>query len=158
MCHQRCTSWWQSGLQLSSQKAITTGNLSGSLPGLTPQECNNLKECGIETTLQLLQQARKLPSRQKLAAQMQVHIQHVTKWAAMADLARIPSVGCEYCGLLLHAGVGSVSQLAQIPLHKLQQQIIRFQVANTRNPDLCPDAGRLALWIQQAQQLTSRAN
>ncbi|NEO63853.1 MAG: DUF4332 domain-containing protein, partial [Moorea sp. SIO4G2] len=41
--------------------------------------------------------------------------QYVNKWVALADLARIPSIGCQYCGLVLHAGICSLTQLAQTP-------------------------------------------
>lgn len=128
------------------------------LPGLNSQDCQRLKACGIETTLQLCQQALRLPARQNLAARMQVRVQHIAKWAAMADLTRIPSVGCQYCGLLLHIGICSVGQLAQMPLHNLQKQVLRFYVAVTRQPDLCPDPGLMSQWIQQARQLAPKTD
>jgi hypothetical protein len=48
---------------------------------------------------------------------MQVSIQNVTEWAALASLARIPLVGCQYCELLLQIGVYSVVQLAHTNLN-----------------------------------------
>jgi hypothetical protein len=126
-----------------------------SLPGLHPQDCQKLKEYGIETTLQLLQQTRKDSSKQNLAATMQVHLQHITKWAALADLSRVPSVGCQYCGLLLHVGICSVSQLTQVSSHSLQKRILRLQVATIQQPDgVHRNFGLIAQWIQEARQLT----
>lgn len=123
------------------------------LPGLTPQDKSQLQECGIATTGQLIRKAGTPATRQGLANRLQIHIQHINKWVVLADLARIPSVGCQYCGLLLHAGVGSVSQLAQMPVQRLHQQILRLQVATMQRRDLCPSVGEVEKWIQQARLL-----
>lgn len=124
------------------------------LPGLSPQDCAQLLECGITTTGQLMVKAGTKANRQLLANQLQRPVQYVNKWVAMADLARLPGVGCEYCGLLLHAGVASVHQLAQISAHRLHQQILRLQVATMQRRDLCPSVDRVSEWIQQAQLVT----
>jgi predicted flap endonuclease-1-like 5' DNA nuclease len=88
-----------------------------------------------------------------LANQLQIKFQYVNKWVALADLARIPGIGCQYCGLLLHAGIGSVVQLAQTPAHRLHQQILRLQVATMQRRDLCPHVDEVAGWIKQARAL-----
>ncbi|GBE73470.1 hypothetical protein myaer87_06970 [Microcystis aeruginosa NIES-87] len=54
----------------------------------------------------------------------------------MAELASIPAVGCQYCGLLVHAGIASIPQLAQVSIQQLHRQILRFQVANLQRRDL----------------------
>jgi hypothetical protein len=123
------------------------------LPGLTPQDKTQLQECGIATTGQLLRKAGTPATRQALANRLQIHIQHINKWVVLAELARIPSVGCQYCGLLLHAGIGSVTQLAQMPAQRLHQQILRLQVATMQRRDLCPSVGEVEKWIQQARLL-----
>lgn len=125
------------------------------LPGLNYEDCQKLKESGIETTLQLCQRTRKRSSRQDLAAQMQIPIQQLTKWAVMADLSRVPSVGCHFCGLLLHIRIYSVSQLAQMSFHDLNKGVLRFQVSTTQQPNGCPDSDLMGQWIQEAGQLTS---
>jgi hypothetical protein len=121
------------------------------LPGLGAAEIQKLRDCGIQTTRQLLQKTISLAQKQILAAQLQLHIQHVNKWSALADLAQIPAVGCQYCGLLLHAGICSPAQLAETPLQFLHKQILRFYVANLQRQDLCPPKEQLAEWIQQAR-------
>ena len=123
------------------------------LPGLNHQDQSQLIECGITTTLALIRKASHLAQRQVLANQLRIPIQYVNKWVALADLARIPSVGCQYCGLLLHAGVGSAFQLAQIPPHRLHQQILRLQVATMQRRDLCPSIEEVQKWIQQARTI-----
>jgi predicted flap endonuclease-1-like 5' DNA nuclease len=121
------------------------------LPGLSNQDCFKLRSLDITTTGQLLQKTRTPQLRQVLASQLQVKDNYVNKWVALADLARIPGIGCRYSGLLLHAGICSVAQLAQTPAYKLHQQILRLQVAMMQRRDLCPQVGVVAGWIKQAQ-------
>ncbi|AFY32125.1 DUF4332 domain-containing protein [Calothrix sp. PCC 7507] len=125
------------------------------LPGLSQDEQSQLKNCGIQTTEVLVKQGRTLEARVALSNKLQIHLQYVNKWLALADLARIPSVGTQYCGLLLHAGIGSVAQLAQTPNHRLHKQIMRFQVATMQRRDLCPAIELVQQWIQQARTIMS---
>lgn len=128
------------------------------LPGLTAEDANKLKEQGITTTLELLRQAGIRPQRETLAVQLAVSVQMVNKWVVMADLARVPSVGCKYCGFLLHIGICSTAQLARTSLYDLQKQVTRFQVQILYRADLCPTIGQISNWIQQAQQIISKRN
>ncbi len=123
------------------------------LPGLSKQQQAQLQECDITTTKQLLEKASTKELKQALANQLQINIQYVNKWVALADLARIPSVGCQYCGLLLHSGIASVYQLTQTPVHRLHQQIMRLQVATMQRQDLCPAVEVVQKWVQQARSL-----
>ena len=123
------------------------------LPGLSPQDVSQLQECGITSTRALIEKAKTPAARLALANQLQIHVQHVNKWLALADLARIPSVGCQYCGLLLHAGVSSVTQLANIPVYRLHQQILKLQVATMQRRDLCPSLDQISQWIQQGRSI-----
>ena len=125
------------------------------LPGLSKQHQNQLTEYGINTTRKLLQIAYTPQQKLSLANQLQIHQQYVNKWVALADLARVPSVGCEYCGLLLHAGIASVFQLSQIPVQRLHPQILKLQVSTMQRRDLCPSVELVQKWIQQAKVLSS---
>ncbi|BAB73642.1 DUF4332 domain-containing protein [Anabaena sp. FACHB-709] len=126
------------------------------LPGLSQEEQSRLQNCGIQTTAGLVKQGKTLESRLALASRLQVHPQYVNKWIALADLARIPGVGTQYCGLLLHAGVASVAQLAQIPTHRLHKQILRLQVATLQRRDLCPAIELVQQWSQQANMVNGQ--
>lgn len=95
-------------------------------------------------------------ARQALANQLQIHVRYVNKWVALADLARIPSVGCEYCGLLLHSGIVSISQLVQTPVHRLHQQFLRLHVATMQRQDLCPSINVVQKWATEARSLIQR--
>ncbi|BAZ01073.1 hypothetical protein NIES37_50710 [Tolypothrix tenuis PCC 7101] len=125
------------------------------LPGLSPAEQSQLQNCGITTTGLLVKNGKTLEARVALANKLQVHLQYVNKWVALADLARIPTVGTQYCGLLLHAGIGSVAQLAQVPAHRLHKQILRLQVATMQRRDLCPAIELVQQWSYQARTVLS---
>jgi predicted flap endonuclease-1-like 5' DNA nuclease len=123
------------------------------LPGLSIAEQTQLQDAGINTTNALVKAGKTPAAKLALASKLQVNINYVNKWVALADLARIPSVGTQYCGLLLHAGVISVAQLAQIPTHRLHKQVMRLQVATLQRRDLCPTVELVQQWSQQAQSL-----
>lgn len=124
------------------------------LPGLSAKDCQKLRENGITTTYGLLQKAgRTKAQKEALAIALNVRFQLLMKWVALADLARIPAVGCQYCGLIVHSGVASLEQLAQTPIDRLHKQIMRLQIQNLQRADLCPDMGEMSVWIKQAQQL-----
>jgi predicted flap endonuclease-1-like 5' DNA nuclease len=137
--------------QIPATKSLSCDWQIEKLPGLSAQEQLQLKNCGIETTQQLLQAAKNPQAQIALSNQLKVHIHHVHKWVALSDLARIPGVGTEYCGLLLHAGVASVGQLAATPIYRLHKQILRLQVATTQRRDLCPAIEVIQQWVQQAR-------
>ncbi len=123
------------------------------LPGIKEEDAAKLRLGGITTTGKLLETATSTSSKEELANRLQVHPQYLNKWVALADLARVPGIGCQYCGLLLHAGIGSVKQLAQTPTHRLHQQILRLQVATMQRRDLCPNMAQVTVWIQHARDL-----
>ena len=124
------------------------------LPGLTKREQSQLKDCGIITTEQLLQQTKTDRAKQSLAKQLQVNLRTINKWVALADLGRIPSVGYQYSGVLLHSGVASVSQLIEIPIFRLHRQILRLHVATLQKQTLCPPVNIIQQWIIEGRILT----
>jgi predicted flap endonuclease-1-like 5' DNA nuclease len=123
------------------------------LPGLNKPEQALLAELGIITTGQLLTVAPDAATKQKLAIDLGTKIQFVNKLVALADLARLPGVGCQYNGLLLHTGIISVKQLAQMPAHKIHQQLLKLHVATLQRRDLCPNLVQVQGWIKQAVEL-----
>ena len=127
------------------------------LPGLTPVQLKQLEDCGILTTFDLLRQGNSVAQRQQLSAKLNTNIKHINKWAALANLARIPGVGCDYCGLLLHAGVSTPQQLSVMNVQRLHPQLLRLQVQLFNRADLAPETAQVAGWIQQAQQLVRRS-
>ncbi|MBE9169512.1 DUF4332 domain-containing protein [Pleurocapsales cyanobacterium LEGE 06147] len=121
------------------------------LPGLNQSEQDLLKNCGIDTTKDLLAKVHTPQAKQAFANQLQLNIKYINKWTALADLACIPSVGYEYCGLLLHSGIASIGQLTRTPFHRLHRQIMRLQVATMQRKDLCPPVEMVKQWIEEAK-------
>ncbi|MDZ8184699.1 MAG: DUF4332 domain-containing protein [Nostoc sp. ChiSLP02] len=145
-----------SAKQKNNQSFVTSSDWPiEQLPGLSQEERSQLQNCGINTTVALAKQGKTLEARLALANKLQIHVQYVNKWMALADLARIPSVGTQYCGLLLHAGIGSVAQLTQTPTHRLHKQIMRLQVATMQRRDLCPAIELVERWSQEARMVGS---
>ena len=131
-------------------------NSVAALPGLSEADLVGLKRCGITTIPQLLVGTRTPAQIQQLAIQLQRRPQLVTKWAVLAELSQVPSVGLQYCGLLLHAGVGSIEQLAHMQASQLHRQLLRLQVTLLGRNDLCPAVAEVRQWIQQAMHLIQR--
>lgn len=125
------------------------------LPGIPNEQQKQLRTLNIVTTIDLLKVTRSQSARLQLAQQLNSHVQHINKWAALARLACIPSIGCQYCGLLLHAGISSPQQLALLSVARLHQQLKRLQVKLMQRADLSPDTTQVAQWIAEAKQLCS---
>jgi hypothetical protein len=127
----------------------------GQLPGLSAVEQKQLTAGGICSTADLLGQTQSPSQRQAFSQKLGLHLKSVGKWVALADLARVPGVGCDYCGLLLHSGIGSVAHLAEASAHQLHPQVMRLYVATLQRRDLTPTVSQVAHWIERAKQLTS---
>lgn len=123
------------------------------IPGLKLPEQKLLKAQGIENTRQLLTRTKTQPEKIDLASKLRLNQKHISKWVALADLGRIPSIGSQYCGLLLHAGIISVNQLAQTPFYRLHRQVTRLQIATSRRQDLIPPVELVKQWVEQAKML-----
>lgn len=125
----------------------------GALPGLSEAQVAQLGECGIRTTFDLLTQGNRVSDRQQLSSRLNINIKYINKWTALANLARIPAVGTQYCGLLLHAGVSTPKQLASMNVQRLHPLLRRLQVQLLKRADLAPDTAQVAMWIAQARAL-----
>ncbi|XGV88742.1 MAG: DUF4332 domain-containing protein [Limnothrix sp. BL-A-16] len=141
-----------------AQRAIAQWWPLAQLPGLSAKDLLQLQELGLVDTRSLLRSAASRDQQREIAAQLQLHEHHVRKWVALADLARVPSVGLDYCGLLLHSGIISTVQLAQQPTHKLHQQVLRLHVRELQRRNLCPGPGEVTRWILQARELVGRSS
>ncbi len=129
------------------------------LPGMMRPQIALLEQNNIQDTKKLLARTSNAEAKLTLANRLQVNLKDIQKWAALADLARIPSIGNKYCGLVLHAGIVSVAQLSQTPFHRLHGQIVRLQVATLQRKDLSPRVEQVKRWVEEAttlQQTTRR--
>ncbi|MDB9315940.1 DUF4332 domain-containing protein [Spirulina sp. CS-785/01] len=127
------------------------------LPGIPQEITDKCAASNLTHTHTLLQHCTTPKAIETLANQLQIPTPQLKKWVVMANLAQLESVGCEYCGLLLHAGIISPSQLAQTSFPRLHQQIIRFQVATTRRRDLAPSLQTVQQWVKEARSLVQQS-
>ena len=121
------------------------------LPGFMTKDLQKLAAIGIHWTNELLPYGRSPAQIRQLANQLQIPERFIRKWLVLATLAQLPSVNRQYCGLLLHAGITSIPQLAKQNTHTLHRQILRLQVSTLTRRDLCPHPGIVSEWIQDAQ-------
>jgi Domain of unknown function (DUF4332) len=121
------------------------------LPGLDPHLGRDLEEAGLTETRQLV--GLSTTQQIALATSLGHHPRHIQKVVAMASLAQLSSVGCDYCGLLLHAGIASVAQLALTPVNQLHRSVLRLHVAVLQRNDLTPTVDRVQRWVTQAKRL-----
>ena len=128
------------------------------LPGMTRSQVELLAKNNITNTKQLLELTQNRESKQKLASKLQLNQKYINKWVAMADLARLPSIGTQYCGLLLHAGIISTARLSQTPFYLLHRQIVRLQVATLRRKDLSPSIEQTKRWVEEAKTQHNTTN
>jgi hypothetical protein len=124
-----------------------------NLPGLSEPQAQSLASHGLTTTEHLRRQGQSPAQRQALAKTLAVPERYIAKWVILAELARLPAVGCTYSGLLLHAGIVSVGQLADSAAPTLYTRIKRLHVKTMQRSDLCPSPDQVSTWIQQAKQL-----
>ncbi|AFZ43568.1 hypothetical protein PCC7418_1370 [Halothece sp. PCC 7418] len=123
------------------------------LPRLDETTRSRLESLGIQTTEDLLKKGQTAAGKSAIAHHLQQKPQQINKWLIMADLARVESVGCDYCGLLLHGGIASIEQLSQMHPQKLHRQILKLQVSLFKRKDYCPPVETVQKWIQEAKQL-----
>jgi Domain of unknown function (DUF4332) len=122
------------------------------LPGVDTKTAAELTAIGIIDTEQLLAltEPTQISNNQPQLAAI-VSTRPGRKLLALAKLAQIPSVGCKYCGLLLHAGVASIEQLSQTPPQQLHQLVLRLHVSLLQRRDLTPRIDQVQNWVQQAK-------
>ncbi|EDZ96808.1 MAG: DUF4332 domain-containing protein [Limnospira sp. PMC 1291.21] len=123
------------------------------LPGLDADNIKLLNKCGIQNTQQLLARGSNNAHKIALSNQLGINIRNISKWVAMSDLARVPSIGYQYCGVLLHSGVSSVNQLSQMSIQQLHKQILRLYVGTIKSRQICPSIDVIQTWIKQSQRL-----
>ena len=128
------------------------------LPGIDTKTAAELTAVGIVDTAQLLAGTETLISSNQPQLAAIVSTRPGRKLLALAQLAQIPSVGCKYCGLLLHAGVASIEQLSQTPPQQLHQLVLRLHVALLQRRDLTPRIDQVQNWVQQAKTIINSSS
>jgi Domain of unknown function (DUF4332) len=122
-----------------------------SLPGVDEKLQQDLAALGITDTQRLLKVSE--AKHVALAAELERPLRQLKKIMALASLAQVPAVGCEYCGLLLHGGIASIEQLSSTRPQLIHRSILRLHVGLLQRRDLTPTVDRVQLWVEQAKQI-----
>jgi Domain of unknown function (DUF4332) len=122
-----------------------------SLPGVDEKLQQDLAALGITDTQRLLKVSA--AKHVALAAELEQPLRQLKKIMALASLAQVPAVGCEYCGLLLHGGIASIEQLSSTRPQLIHRSILRLHVGLLQRRDLTPTVDRVQLWVEQAKQI-----
>jgi hypothetical protein len=126
------------------------------LPGMPPDCAEQLSALGLTHTDQLCRLGQSTQRCQALAAKLKIPQRYIKKWVVLSALAQVPTVGCQYNGLLLHVGISSVEQLANSSSQLLYPRIQRLYVATMQRSDICPSADQVTTWIHHARLILSQ--
>ena len=111
-----------------------------------------LRDIGISTTEQLLNQCCNMNGRVTVAEHVGIEDFVVRKWASMCDLMRLSGVEGQLSELMVYAGIDSVQDLAQQNESALYNKLSAANQGQNRVKSL-PNESSLGLMINQAKSL-----
>jgi predicted flap endonuclease-1-like 5' DNA nuclease len=122
------------------------------LDGFSSTLAVRLKRAGIRTTEKLLESAKSLKGRQKLAKATEIDEKMLLRVANLIDRMRIKGVGQEYAELLEAAGVVTVKELRYRNPGRLAKAMAEANVKRklVRAP---PSEHTIGRWIEDAKKL-----
>jgi predicted RecB family nuclease len=122
------------------------------IDGIDGETAARLKSVGIRSTERLLETARTLRGRKRLAEQTKLDEKQLLRWANVADRMRIKGINKEYSQLLRAAGVDTVKELKYRNPANLAEAMAD---ANKKNKlvRLLPSEKVVARWIDHAKKL-----
>ena len=111
-----------------------------------------LRDIGISTTEQLLNQCCNMNGRVTVAEHVGIEDFVVRKWASMSDLMRLSGVEGQFSELMVYAGIDSVQDLGQQSAGALHNKLSTTNEQQKRVKTI-PDESSLELMISQAKSL-----
>ena len=120
--------------------------------GIGPKYATSLKEAGIKTTSNLLEEGSSKKGRQSLAEKTGINESTILKWVNMCDLFRINGVAGQFAELLEGAGVDTVKELRTRNAENLAEKMA--EVNGVKH--LCkvsPATRTVTKWVEQAKSL-----
>ena len=123
-----------------------------AIDGIDGEAAALLKSVGIRSTERLLETARTLRGRKRLAEQTKLDEKQILCWANVADRMRIKGISREYAELLRVAGVDTVKELKYRNPANLAKAMAD---ANKKNKlvRMLPSEKVVARWIDNANKL-----
>jgi hypothetical protein len=122
------------------------------IDGIDVEAAATLKSAGIRSTERLLEEARTLRGRKRLALKTGLNEKQLLCWANMADRMRVKGIRKEYAGLLQAAGVDTVRDLK----YRNPQNLAKAMAEANRKRKLVeflPSAKVVGNWIEHAKKL-----
>ena len=122
------------------------------IDGIDAETATILKSAGIRSTARLLEEARTLRGRKKLAVKTGFDEKQLLCWANMADRMRVRGIRKDYAGLLQAAGVETVRDLKYRNPANLAKAMAE---ANKKRKlvNFPPSAKVVGNWIESAKKL-----
>lgn len=144
--------------EISSSVPVQAGSYDiEEIEGVGSGYGSRLRKLDISQTEQLASMLYQPKRLEKVAAQIDVDIEEVRRWAKMADLIRVPGIRGHFAELLEASGINSVHELAgETPQHlavKMSEQNSKQGLTKT-----VPSAGTVATWIQAAKRRNENKN
>ena len=122
------------------------------IEGIGEVYAQKLREKGVATTEELLQQGATPGGRKELAQKTGISDRLILKWVNRADLFRVKGIGEQYSDLLAAAGVETVLELAQRRPDHLHQKLVETNEAKNL-VRVVPGLEHVAEWVKEAQKL-----
>ena len=122
------------------------------IDGIDGETIAILKAAGIRSTARLLEEARTLRGRKRLAQKTGLGEKQLLGWANMADRMRVKGIRKEYAGLLQAAGVDTVRDLK----YRNPQNLAKAMAEANKKRKLVaflPSAKVVGHWIEHAKKL-----
>jgi predicted flap endonuclease-1-like 5' DNA nuclease len=111
-----------------------------------------LKDAGITSIENLLEECGAKPARKALAEKSGISEKLILAWVNRADLARIKGVSTQYADLLEKAGVDTVPELAQRNAENLQKKMAEVNEESNLVRKVA-SLSQVEDWVAQAKEL-----
>ena len=123
-----------------------------AIEGIAPAMRAKLKAVGIRTTDKLLERAKSVTDRQRLAEATEIDTKSLLSIANLADRMRIKGVGEDYARLLQTAGVDTVRELRYRNPANLAKKMAQAN-AERKLVRVLPSEPMIKRWIEHAREL-----
>lgn len=120
--------------------------------GIGPSYGKKLRDMGISTTEQLLEQCYNLDGRINVAEHVSIEDFVIRKWGSMCDLMRLSGVEGQYSELMVYTGIDSVQDLGKQSANTLHGKLSISNEKKNRVKSI-PDESSIDLMITQAKSL-----
>ncbi len=123
-----------------------------SIEGVGEKSAEKLKEAGIQTVEELLEQGATPKGRKAIADKTGFGDALILRWVNHVDLSRVKGIGEEYSQLLEAAGVDTIPELAQRKAENLLQKLAATNEEKKLVRKL-PVLTQVNDWVEQAKRL-----